>query len=698
MSRRLFLQGATAVGATTLVGSALSDLLEGSTLRETMTTDFPTAVFHPLTPVPIERVTIDDPFWTPKRNTWRAVTLWDCIRKFEETEGGAIRNFDRVRDGLKGGHAGPPWFDGLIYETLRGGADFLRSNRDPGLEAKFDEWISSITAAAAKDPDGYINTYTQLEEPDHRWGLNGGLEVWQHEFYNLGALVDAGVHYYQATGKTALLDAGVKIANTIADLVGPAPKKNLVPSHELPEEAMLGLYQLLTEQPSLAKQLKVPTDAKRYLALAEFWIENRGKHSGKPEWTTDRGKAEAEIRHFTDFSHGRPSWGAYAQDDKPVLEQDEIVGHAVRATLLWSAVAAAARINRREDYAKAAFRVWENMTYRRMHITGGVGAYAQEEKFGPDYVLPNDAYLETCAAVGAAFFHQNMNWAFGHATFVDELERALFNGVLCGVSIAGDTYTYQNPIEADESFERWSWHSCPCCPPMFFKIMSALPGYVYATDADSLYVNLFLGSTANVKVNGCPVKVQQTTEYPWKETVRIQVDPQSPAKFGLMVRIPSWCAGASCRVNGDAVSVNNLVRGYLRLEREWKAGDVVELTLPMPVQAMVSHPKVAATQGKVALVRGPLIYCIESIDNDLAPASLVLNRKPKFKLERWPDRLGGVIAIHTSAGVEAESVWQKRLYSTHTPTSKTMKPIVAIPFYANRNRGAAQMAVWIRTE
>jgi DUF1680 family protein len=660
LSRRVFLKGVSSVSLIRLGGSVLL----GHEGRRTVRVDEP-ADLHPLKPVPIENVTIEDEFWTPKRDVWRSVTLWDCFRKFEEHQGGVLNNFDRVRDGQKGGHAGLPWFDGLIYEMIRGASDFLRSQPDPELKSKLDGYVTRIVAAAAKDPGGYVNTFTQLNEPEHRWGLNGGLEVWQHEFYNLGALVDAAVHYLRATGDTRLLEAAVRVANTISELVGPPPKLNLVPAHELPEEAMLGLYELLESQLSLAAKLPgaVP---KRYLSLAEFWIENRGHHSGKPDWEPNRSQAEEEVRKF-DYSKGRPSWGAYAQDHVPVFEQEEIVGHAVRATLLCSAIAATARVNGRQEYAKTALRLWENMTFRRMHITGGVGAYAEEEKFGPDYVLPNDAYLETCAAVGAGFFHQNMNQTFGHARYADELERVLYNGVLCGVSLAGDTYTYVNPLIADEGHERWKWHDCPCCPPMFLKIMGAMPGYIYATDADSAYVNLFVGGHASMNVGGTDLVIRQKTEYPWSGKVRIDVEPATEGEFALMLRVPAWCKVPSLRINGQPLSTTERVRGYVRIARTWKQGDHVDLDLPMPAEALRPDPRVKANVGRVALVRGPLVYCLEFPEAH----STTLAQRPEFKTERRE----GMVQIHATAA--------------------DGRRFEASPFYANGNHGPMKLAVWI---
>ncbi|HXC97225.1 MAG TPA: beta-L-arabinofuranosidase domain-containing protein, partial [Edaphobacter sp.] len=569
---------------------------------------------HTLNPVPIQAVVIDDDFWSPKRKVWQEVTIRDCFRKFESDRGGALNNFDKVSAGLRGGHAGDPWMDGLIYEMIRGASDFLISHPDPELERQLDGYVDRIAAAAAKDARGYINTYTQLVEPGHDWGLKGGLQIWQHEIYNLGALIDAGIHYYRATGKTALLESGVKIANYMYDFMGPAPKKNIVPCHPLPEEALVRLYELFHEQPTLKEKVGLPVNETNYLRLSQFWIENRGNNIGKPDWEKNRQAAEQFVRN-QEYGDGRPSWGRYAQDDVPVFEQKEIEGHAVRATLLCAGIAAAYRVNNDSRYGDTSVRLWENMVYKRMHVTGGVGAYAQEEKFGPDYTLPNDAYLETCAAVGAGFFHQNMNSAFGHARYVDELERTLYNGALAGVSLKGDTYFYENPLEGTTKRTRWVWHECPCCPPMFIKFMGAMPSYIYATDHESVYVNLFVGSRATIKVQDAQMILKQTTQYPWDGAIRIDVEAAPTESTKLMLRVPGWCRGESLTVNGKRIATDQRVRGYVQIDRPWRRGDVVALTLPMPIRKVRANLAVKADIGRVALMRGPIVYCLESADN-----------------------------------------------------------------------------------
>jgi DUF1680 family protein len=631
--------------------------------------------------VPPQQVVVDDDFWSPKRRVWEEVTIPDCFTKFENDRGGAINNFDRVRDGKSGGHAGPPWYDGLIYEMIRGTADFLASQRNAGLERRLDSYIARIGAAAAKDPSGYLNTWTQLTEPQHRWGLNGGNDVEQHDVYNFGALVEAGVHYYRATGKVDLLRVAVKMANHACDTIGPPPKANVVPGHALAEEAMVQLYLLFRDEPGLSKQMPVAVDETRYRKLAEFWIENRGNHQG------------------------RKDFGAYDQDHEPVLRQTSLEGHAVRATLMATGLTALARVNGREEYRRAAERLWNNMSGRRMHVNGGVGASREGEAFAGDYNLPNDGYLETCAAVGSAFFSGNMNLLNGDARYVDELERALYNAVLAGVSLRGDTYFYENPLEAGANRARWSWHACPCCPPMFLKIMGAMPGYIYAQDEGGIYVNLFVGSRVTLRLVAGKVTLQQRTRYPWQGDVAMTVTPERAAEFDLYVRIPGCCQGAASpddlyqvvgrpatggarlKVNGQVVENPDMVRGYARLHRQWRSGDAVELTMIMPVRRVKAHAKVAADLGRVALQRGPIVYCVEGLDTGGNVRNLVVPPETLLKTEYRQDMLGGVTIVR-GAAVALHRGGDDRL------ESKAVE-LVAVPYYANCNRGSAEMLVWL---
>lgn len=635
-----------------------------------------------LTPVPIQSVTIDDPFWSPKRKVWQEVTIPDCFTKFENDRGGALNNFDRVRDGKTDGHAGPPWYDGLVYEMIRGAADFLASKPDPALEKRIDGYIERIGAAQARDPDGYLNTWTELEHPTQRWGLNGGNDGYQHEMYNVGALCEAALHYYRAVGKTTLLKIAVKLANYTCDQVGPAPKHELVPNHAIVEEAFGNLYLFFREHPELKDQMPVGLDERRYLELAQYWVEARGRPR-----------------------KDQPSYGAYDQDDKPVFEQTTIEGHAVRAALLYAGVASLAGINGREDYRQAALRVWQNMTGQKMYVTGGIGATSAGEAFGKNYFLPNDGYLETCAAVAAGFFARNMNLLTGDARYVDILERELYNGALAGISQSGNCYTYVNPLEAVHGNSRWSWNGCPCCPPMFLKLMGAMPGYIYAADRSGIYVNLFVGSKARIQFAGQPVVLTQQSHYPWQGDIQLTVETRRPAEFDLHLRIPDWCQGTSSRddlyaavnrpsehgarlqVNGKPVDQPEIVRGYATLHRRWKSGDVVQLTFDMPVEKITANSSVAADKGRLALKRGPIVYCFEGTDNGGAVQNLVIGPDTEFTPEFRSSLLGGVMVLQGGA---------KALFRTAVHEVLPLPfQVMAVPYYANANRGTCQMQVWM---
>jgi DUF1680 family protein len=637
---------------------------------------------YQLKPVPIQSVTIKDSFWSPKRSVWQEVTIPDCFAKFENDRGGAINNFDRVRDGKTDGHAGPPWYDGLIYEMIRGSADFLAAKPDPVLENRIDGYIARIAAAQAKDTNGYLNTWTQLQHPNQRWGLNGGNDGYQHEMYNVGALCEGAIHYYQATGKSSLLKVAIKLANYTCDQVGPSPKLELVPNHAIVEEAFGDLYLFFREHPELKRDMPIDIDENRYLALAQYWVEARG-HQRKDQ----------------------PSYGAYNQDHKPVFEQNRIEGHAVRAALLCAGVTSLAGINGRDDYREAAIRLWENMTQSKMYVTGGVGATSEGEAFGNDYILPNDGYLETCGAVAAGFFDRNLNLLTGDARYVDALEGALYNGALTGVSLAGNSYTYVNPLHAPNGNSRWSWNGCPCCPPMFLKLMGAMPGYIYAQDNSGIYVNLFVGSRAQIQIAGRKVVLNQTTDYPWSGDVKITVEAANPGEFDLKLRIPGWCQGPSSsadlyqpgdrplahavalKVNGKVVENPVIAHGYATIHRRWKSGDLVQMKLEMPVQSVKANVSVEAAKGRIALMRGPIVYCFEGTDNGGTVQNLVIPMGTKFTPRYDRDLLGGVTVLSaTATGVFKSPA--KRVVSVPFQ-------VTATPYYANANRGTSQMQVWM---
>jgi DUF1680 family protein len=634
---------------------------------------------QPLMAVPLQQVTIKDDFWSPKLKLWQEVTVRDCFAKFANE--GTFENFNRVRAGEKGGHNGPPWYDGLVYEMIRASSDFLISHPDPALKQQVAGYIEQISDAAAVNTNGYIETWTELMAPNHEWGLNGGNDVEQHELYNAGALIDAGVHWYRATGQTDLLKVAVKMANIMCGQFGPAPKINQVPGHELGEEALINLYRLFQKQPELKAQMPAAVNETNYLELAEFWIDNRGKHQGR---TLD--------------------WGSYAQDDLPVDQQQEMEGHAVRDCLLCSGLTAAGNLTDREDYLGDAQRLWNNMVNCKMYITGGVGAVPSYEGFGPDYYLPNDtAYNEICAAVAAGFFSQNMSLTFGDARHADILERELFNGILVGVSQEGTNYYYDNPLEIRTKHERWVWNPCPCCPPMFLKIMADLPSYIYAQGrdeqgAEAIYINQFIGSEANIVLGDLPVNLQQTTHYPWNGDSQITVMPGKAAEFTIGVRLPGWCTQPEISVNGEVVQNPDVQRGYARLYRTWQRGDVIRISLPMPVRRIKANLQVQADIGRVAFQRGPVVYCLEGVDNGRRVSDLVVPPDAALKATWNPALLGGVEVV---TGRVIKYVAQLNpgtapFYSPKTQMSAG-KPVsfTAIPYYAQNNRTSGELEVWV---
>jgi DUF1680 family protein len=401
----------------------------------------------------------------------------------------------------------------------------------------------------------------------------------------------------------------------------------------------------------------------------------------------------------------QPSYGPYNQDHQPVFEQQTIEGHAVRAALLAAGVSALAGINGRDDYRAAAIRLWENMNGKKTYITGGIGATAEGEAFGKDYFLPNDGYLETCGAVGAGFLDRNLNLLTGDARYVDALERELYNGALAGVSLAGISYTYVNPLQAANGNSRWAWNGCPCCPPMFLKLMGAMPGYIYARDKTGIYVNLFVGSKARIQFAGKTVQLKQTTDYPWNGDVKITVDSTKAGEFDLHIRIPGWCQGATSpndlyqtsnrspsnaahlKVNGKPVENVEIIHGYAVLHRLWESGDVVQMTLDMPVQRITANPNIEADKNRIALMRGPMVYCFEGADNGAGAQDLVIPPGTEFTPEYRTDLLGGVAVLNGTA----MAVFRTGKDQTATVPFK----VTATPYYANANRGACPMQVWM---
>lgn len=605
-------------------------------------------------------VAITEGFWKEKLDRIHRTTVRDVLDKFEhDHEEGIMKNYEWVEAGETGRHVGPPWYDGLICEVIRGISDIIAHSYDEELDRKIEGYTEKISRAQAKDPDGYINTYTTLICPDKRWGENGGSLIWQHETYNIGCLVEAGIHYYRATGKIKLLKCGLLAANCLCSVIGPKPRKNIVPAHSLAEEAMVKLYRLLKDDEELVQRLKdtyqMEVRPEDYLELARFWMDHRGVHGDR-----------ASFPHYM---------GEYAQDHCRIEEQSEAVGHAVRAALMYTGLAALGIETEDRKYLDAAKRIWDNVEQTKLHISGGIGAVHNEERFGYQYDLPNDAYLETCAGVALAFWAGEMYRAFGESRYMDVFECALYNNVLPGLSEDGTHYFYENPLISDGTIERWSWHGCPCCPPMFLKLMGALPDYIYAYNDDRIAVNLHIGSTGKMTVGGTEVTVEQKNcGIPWRGENTIVLHPGQPAEFTVEIRRPAWAEAFAVTVDGRRYE-GCKENGYLSITRTWKEGDEIAVSMELPAVKVEAHPYVGADLGRVALMRGPLLYCLEEADNPQGTDVTLAKGEPEaFPLELFGEK----IALRGNC---ADG-------STFT----------AVPYYLWSNRGKGTMDVWLKQE
>lgn len=596
---------------------------------------------HKLAAVPFTAVKFQDDFWTPRLETNRTVSLPHNFEWCEKT--GRIDNFAKAGKLMEGTFRGIYFNDSDVYKVLEGASYSLAALPDPKLEKSTDDAIAKI--AAAQQPDGYLNTYYTLAEPGRRWTNLKDM----HELYCAGHMIEAAVAHYRATGKRTFLDVATRYADYIDSVFGPTRKIG-TPGHEEIELALVKLYQA--------------TGRQKYLNLAEFFIDSRG----------DKSK--------------RGIWGGYCQDHKPVREQSEIVGHAVRAMYLYAGTADVAACTGDQRLIDAMGRLWQDVVQRKMYITGGIGARHAGEAFGDAYELPNDsAYCETCAAIGLALWAHRLNLMHADAQYADVLERAVYNGILSGIGMDGRHFFYVNPLASDGKHHRQPFFDCACCPSNVVRFVPSLPGYVYALGNGGIYVNLYVAGKAKLALgdgnNKNVVTLTQKTNYPWDGDVRLTVEPQQPGEFALRLRIPGWCSGATLKVNGAPVKMD-VEKGYATIQRNWQAVSQVELCLPMPVERIEANPRVTADVGRVALQRGPIVYCFEAIDNDGRVKDIVLPRSLAFKAERRNDLLGGATAL---TGV-----------TVLTGTTADGRRVTAVPYYAWDHRKPGDMIVWVRQE
>lgn len=631
---------------------------------------------YPIQPVPFTRTEIADAFWAPRIERNRGVTIPHNLQSCERT--GRIQNFVVAARRAEGAFQGVFGFDDSdVYKVIEGAAYSLSLQPDPALDRQLDDVIAKIAAAQA--PDGYLYTVGQIgktaEKPiccvsKSRWeDLRSG-----HELYNAGHLFEAAAAHYQATGKRNLLDVATKYADLLTRVFGPG--KNMgVPGHEEVEIGLVKLFRV--------------TGKEDYLALARFFLDQRGN------------------------AKGHELYGPYNQDHMPVIEQSTAVGHAVRAAYLYSGMADVAALTGAPGYVSALDRIWNDVVASKLYVTGGIGAEHEGEAMGDHFHLPNrTAYSETCAAIANAMWNYRMFRLHGDAKYIDVIERTTYNTILGSVALSGNQFFYVNPLasdgkfafNADKSTGRRPWFRCSCCPPNVARFLATLGSYVYAQGDDGIYVNLFVGGRTGVDLRGRRVELTQSTEYPWQGDVTISVKPDTEAEFALRVRIPGWAreqpvpsdlyryedgAGLpyALSVNGQSVKAA-LVRGYAVLTRRWRAGDTVQLSLPMPARRVVSDARVAANRGRVALERGPIVYAIESVDNGGDVFNVVLPDDAVLTARRRPDLLGGVTVITGRAlglhpGEDGRSVVTRE------------QDFLAVPYNVWSNRGEDRMAVWL---
>jgi DUF1680 family protein len=671
-SRFLFLRIVTAVFAALLILAVATAFIASAPLQKD----------YPITPVPFTQVKLADAFWLPRIETNRAVTLPFLFKKNEET--GRLDNFAIAGGLMKGKYRGERYDDTDVYKPIEGASYSLMVHPDPELDRALDAMIVKI--AAAQEPDGYLFTARTCDPSHPQPGI--GPERWveeaiSHELYNAGHLYEAAVAHYLATGKRSLLDVAIRNADLVAATFGPG-KRHGFPGHQEIELALVKLFRV--------------TGDEKYLALAKYFLDQRGR--------------EVKLTQYPPGSrfsiYNQPE---QIQAHKPVLEQDEAVGHAVRLTYMAAGMADIAAISGDAVYLGAVGRLWRNVVEKKMYLTGGVGSRHDRERFGENYELPNlTGYLETCASIGMALWNQRMFLLTGDARYVDVMEKVVYNGVLSGVSLDGREFFYANPLESDGKFRfnqgllgRAPFFETACCPGNISRFIPSFPGYVYAVKNDSFYVNLFVQGEGTADVGGRKVRLRQETRYPWDGAVRITVEPEGKAAWTLLVRIPGWARGEavpgdlyrfiddpkgklSLKVNGEAVVIT-LDKGYARIRREWKKGDVIELALPMPVRRVVANEAVRDDAGRVALVRGPIVYCAEWPDNGGHALHLALPDDRPLRAEFQPDLLNGVVVVKgEAADVPGDPG------GCASPRSR---PFLAIPYYAWAHRGHGEMAVWL---
>ena len=639
-------------------------------------------------PLPLSSVAIRDSFWSPRIETIREITLDTVYENLEST--GRIDNFRVAAGDATGEFSGRYYNDSDVYKWLEAACYALRTEEDAELRERVEGVVDAIESAQADD--GYLNTYFTLVEPEMRWTNLHGM----HELYCAGHLFEAAVSHYCATGECRLLDVARRLADHVDDVFGPDGKRGY-PGHEEIELALMRLYRATGEV--------------RYLELAQYFLNERGREPSRFEWEL----AHAEEIGGHAYDHLVDEDGNYdathLQDHAPVTEQETAEGHAVRATYLYCGMADLAIETGDDELVDALEALWTNVVRRRMYITGGIGSSPDGERFTEDYDLPNEtSYAETCAALGSIRWNQRMLRLTGEGRFGDVLERTLYNGLLAGVSLSGDRFFYDQPLEvngdghalkgrSEHCFdnERQPWFPTTCCPTNVPRLLFSLERYVYLrrTEPDELFVSLYVGSEAETSFEGVDVVVSQKTEYPWDGAMTIDVNPERPVEFDLKLRVPDWCDDFAVRVDGNDADAGTK-DGFLTLAREW-TGERVELDLEMGVERVCAHPAIRENADRASLCRGPLVYCLEGVDHDRPLGDYVLPPDPDFETGFEADLFDGVVAVESDALVEDWTAWSDQLYRPCDDVELDAARIRAIPYYGWAHREPGEMRVWIRS-
>ncbi|ADW72692.1 MULTISPECIES: glycoside hydrolase family 127 protein [Rahnella] len=645
--------------------------------------------------VPLQKVNVSDAFWLEYQRLVKDVVVpyqWKALNDdvADAEPSHAIENFRIAAGQSDGEFYGMVFQDSDVAKWLEAVGYLLAKTPDPALEATADQVIELV--GAVQQPDGYLNTYFTVKEPQQRWANLAEC----HELYCAGHLIEAGVAYAQATGKTRLLEIVCKLADHIADVFGPGEQQlHGYPGHPEIELALMRLYEQTAET--------------RYLELTRYFVEQRGT---QPHFYDIEYEKRGKTSHWNTYG---PAWmvkdKAYSQAHVPVALQTTAIGHAVRFVYLYAGVAHLARLSQDQEKREVCQRLWENMTQRQMYITGSIGSQSSGEAFSSDYDLPNDtAYTETCASIGLMMFANRMLQMDSDSRYADVMERALYNTVLAGMALDGKHFFYVNPLEVHPKSipfnhiydhvkpVRQRWFGCACCPPNIARLLASLGHYIYTQRPDGVDINLYIGSDVEATIGGKALRLKQSGGYPWAEGVLIEIDTDQPLEATLALRLPDWCVSPQVTLNGNPLELTSLTqRGYLRLTQEWQKGDRIEMMLPMPVMRVKGNALLRHVAGKVAVQRGPLVYCLEQADNGSELHNIRLPGDAQFRLISGSGLFAGKTLLQTQ-GERRTSVQasQQPLYRYNPPAQQTVpQTITFVPYFTWANRGEGEMRVWV---